>query len=158
MIPARRPLALFSGLALLALVLAGCPHAQTTAPDAGPPSTDPMSAVADRTQVVQALLESPWIQGAVERKEDDKSALVVVVPPDLEGQTLRAFGQAARVLTPKQAQAQRPESFLELHGLKVDGNRASLAFEDEAEELSGEAQLERTAQGWRVAQVTGTEE
>jgi hypothetical protein len=142
------------GLGLGAMTAVGC---QKEPP--APPIAAPVDRTQDRAQVVQALLDSPWIQDALDSADDDtpQKPLVVVVPPDLQGRPLLAFGQSAQVLSLAQAQAQRPESFLELLDVHIDGGRARLKFRDEAEQVSGDAQLERSPKGWRVVEVTGTE-
>jgi hypothetical protein len=134
----------------------GCGHEAASLPDASsvgvPVSGD------DRAQAIQALLDSPWVQNALQPEGNSPPPpLVMVAPPGLEGATLRAFGQPVKVLTPAQVQAQRPESFFEVTQLKLDGDRAGLSFRAEAEGVSGEAILERAQGRWRVAKVTGTE-
>ena len=68
-----------------------------------------------------------------------------------------AFGHPAKVLSPAEAQAQRPEAYLEITTLAVNGERAQVRFRDNAEAIAGEAILERADGGWRVAKVSGTE-
>jgi hypothetical protein len=146
-----------AGVLFFVALLIGCPRSSdkngpVPAIDAGS-----LDSAQDRAHAVQALLDSPWIQNALEKAEDGKSPLVVVVPAELANASLHAFGKSVQVLSPAQAQSQRPESYLELLDVRVQGERAHLTFRDEAEQVNGEAQLERTQGGWRVAQVTGSE-
>jgi hypothetical protein len=140
----------------LAPACGGC--GRTVSADAGTGLPGSAATGDDRAQAVQALLDSPWIQNALQPEGGrPPTSLVVVAPPGLEGAPLHAFGQPVRVLSPAEVQAQRPESYLELTRFTLEGDRAGLSFRAEAEGVSGEALLERAQGRWKVAKVTGTE-
>src|SRR5262249_49317139 len=119
----KRLLALL-GAALLAGV-SGCRGCAGAGPaDAGSPppvAARPAAAPAkDRDEVVQAPRDSTWVQTALE-PSGNAGPLVVVAPGGLEGAGLKAFGQTVKLLTPEEAQAQRPESYLELSAVHLEG-------------------------------------
>ena len=146
-------------LSLLLFGVIGIGCSKTGDPAAAASARSPVAAnpAQDRIQVMQALLDSPWIQNALEPEGKNPSPLVLVSPTGLEGSELSAFGQKVKLLSPEQAQAQRPESYLEVSAVHLEGDNARVSFRSDADGVSGEAELRRNQGRWQVARVTGSE-